>query len=181
MSNIDKFVKQIKTLLQSRGENLSNYEFFNFDEKRVIVTKNGTHHIINIENLNNEQIKNLKTVEINKLINLKPTKTKNMGTYDLDACEKNWIKLAYKQIKQNPIDDNHDNHDNQINNDEPKDYPYRPPVGLEFIHFDEFDVISVTGHILKAYAMSSNTGGLDILIVPGFLSSHVMYTNILSG
>lgn len=206
MKLIKAFTRQIKILLKRGGENLDNYEFSELTDKTLKVSKFGTHRIIDLSDPNKENIKKLQLNEVNELMKITDTpdstdvilntissmvieepdileeiiasvlsETLDNSEYDVHECTVNWINDAINQLKLYDVSEPLYEANYTISNGN-----FTPPVSLDHLHFKTTNVISTSGYTLKAYNVSSRADGLDLLIVPGYLNSHAIYTNILT-
>jgi pimeloyl-ACP methyl ester carboxylesterase len=95
--------------------------------------------------------------------------------YDVHECMANWVGQATTQLKLYEESEPLYEANYTISNGN-----FTPPVSLDHLHFKTTNVVSTSWHTLKAYTVSSRADGLDILLVPGYLNSHAIYTNILT-
>jgi len=200
MKLIKAFTRQMKMLLKRGGENLDNYEFSELSDKQLKVSKFGTHRIIDLSNSNKDHIKQLRIDEVNELMKINENHNNTINSmvienvesldeiiseincenmknpkYDMDECIDRLINESITQLKlyeeTEPVYDTN----YTIYYGAPA-----PPVSLDHLHFKTINIKSTSGYNLKAYNISARTDGLDLLLVPGYLNSHVIYTNILT-
>lgn len=183
MKIIKAFIRQMKIHLKKKGDNPDNYEFVEVDEKKIKISKFGNHKIIDLSDSNNvkiDEINELIQIDNENVVTTSSNETINIDIDENDIDENDyvdiWIKDALNQLelydKNEPI--------NEVDYGIKNPDCVMVPVDVNYLRFETIDVVSTSGHILKAYNVSSRANGLDILLVPGYLSSHIIYTNILT-
>lgn len=209
MKLVETFIEEIKSLLLEKGEDLANYQFIPLSDTKIKVSKSGADHIIDLNkevdrlielsdytttatmtttdtmnvmiDASTDEIDGVLTDSTDPMTDDAVSETtsdlsSDTDIYSLNQCVKNCISLMDDQIEQNS---------HGVDFELEMDYyitcsSSSHPVSLDNLHFDEHDVKSTSGHNLRGYTIRSGNPGLDLLIIPGYLSSHIIYTNILT-